>query len=102
MGYDLPGVYNRPDRGWTPPVRGLVGAQLNSDERMALMIANSMDVNDLLGATLTLSALAASLLALTPWADGCTDVDELLERWNVSTARLVAEVHGYDLDGDDP
>lgn len=92
---ELPGSYFRADRGWTPQIRGLVGAYLYGDQRMAAAIVNGMTPEDLYHATLILSGLVASLLVLTPWADGCTDRDEVLARWNRSTARLVAELSGY-------
>lgn len=98
---ELPGAYYRPDRGWTPQVRGLVGAHLHGDERMAAMIVNGMTADDAANAVLILSGLVASLLVLTPWADGCTDGDEVLARWNRSTARLVAELSGYPLSEED-
>jgi hypothetical protein len=100
----LPGVYYRADRGWTPQVRGLVGAHLHGDQRMAAMIVNSMTVDDLSNTVLLLSGLAASLLMLCPWGDGCVDGDDVIQRWNRATAQLVAELSGYTSeagDGDD-
>jgi hypothetical protein len=100
MASDLPGIYYRPDRGWTPRIRGLVGAQFHGDERMAHMIVNGMDGEELASTVLTLSGLCATLLALGPWGDGCVSEDEVVARWDRSTARLVAELSGYDV-GDD-
>lgn len=103
MASDLPGVYYRPDRGWSPRVRGLVGAQIHGDEHMAHMIVNAMDGDELASTTLLLSGLCATLLAHGPWGDGCTSEREVTERWDRSTARLVAELSGYTVgdEGDD-
>ncbi|MBU9944734.1 MAG: hypothetical protein KTQ12_08880 [Dermatophilaceae bacterium] len=97
MAYDLPGVYYRPDRGWSPRVRGLVGAQIHGDERMAHMVVNGMTRPELCEAVVNLAGLAATLLAIGPWGDGCLSEDDVVERWDVSTARLVAELSGYEL-----
>ena len=96
MAYDLPGVYHRPDRGWSPRVRGLVGAQIHGDEQMAHMIVNGMDDDEITSVVVNMAGLVAALLALGPWADGCTSEEDVVERWNCSTARLVAELSGYD------
>jgi hypothetical protein len=102
MAYDLPGVYYRPDRGWSPRVRGLVGAQIHGDEKMAHMIVNGMDDAEMASVVVNLSGLVAALLALGPWGDGCMSEKDVVERWNSSTARLVAELSGYDeVDEDD-
>jgi hypothetical protein len=95
MAYDLPGVYYRPDRGWSPRVRGLVGAQIHGDERMALMIVNGMDPDETASVVVNMAGLIAALLALGPWGDGCLTEDDVVERWDQSTAALVAELSGY-------
>lgn len=102
MASDLPGVFFRPDRGWTPRVRGLVGAQIHGDERMAMLIVNGMDGDEMASALVGMAGLVVSLLLLTPWADGIVDDDEVTRRWNESTARLVAELSGYRIGDDDP
>lgn len=102
MASDLPGVFFRPDRGWTPRVRGLAGAQIHGDERMAILIVNGMDGDEMASTLVGMAGLVVSLLLLTPWADGITDDDEVARRWNESTARLVAELSGYSVDDGDP
>lgn len=104
MDCDLPGVYYRPDRGWSPQVRGLVGAQMHGDAAMATLIVNGMTVNEMRDVVVNIAGLCANLLALGPWGDGCVSEEDVIERWNVATARLVAELSGYETpegDGDD-
>lgn len=92
MGCDLPGVFYRPDRGWSPNVRALVGSQLYGDEMMARWALAGIDEVDLANVTLSLAGLVAVLLAQGPWGDGCTSHAELRARWEQATALLVAEL----------
>lgn len=113
MACDLPGVYYRPDRGWSPEVRGLVGSQFYGDETMARWALNGIPEEQLGTVTLQLAGLVAVLLAHGPWGDGCQTPVEVRERWQRATALLVAELEApgvpdgtppdpYDQDDDEP
>lgn len=92
MGCDLPGVYYRPDRGWSEAVRALVGSQFYGDETMARWALDGIAPDDLENVTLGLAGLVAFLLADGPWGEGCDTADELRTRWARATALLVAEL----------
>ena len=92
MGCDLPGVFYRPDRGWSAHVRALVGSQVYGDETMARWALQAIDPDDLDDVALQLAGLVAVLLATGPWGDGCVTPAALRERWGQATALLVAEL----------
>jgi hypothetical protein len=92
MDCDLPGIYYRPDRGWSAEVRALVGSQFYGDETMAGWALDGVPAVMLPEVALQLAGLVAVLLAHGPWGDGCNTQVELRERWGRATALLVAEL----------
>lgn len=92
MGSDLPGVYYRADRGWSPHVRALVGSQMYGDETMARWAVGAIDDDQVPQVLQSLAGLVAVLLAQGPWGEGCANVAEVRARWAHATAALVAEL----------
>lgn len=92
MGSDLPGVYYRADRGWSPHVRALVGSQMYGDETMARWAVGAIDDDQVQQVLLSLAGLVAVLLAQGRWGEGCANVGEVRTRWAEATAALVGEL----------
>lgn len=102
MATDLPGVYYRADRGWSPDVRALVGSQFYGDETMASWALDGIGEDRMRPVALQLAGLVAVLLAHGPWGDGCTTPAELRDQWAESTVALVAELEAAAANGGAP
>jgi len=91
---DLPMAMGfRIDGGWSPVVRGLVGAQIRSDDDLNKMILFSMTPDELRSSTAFLSAIVATLLVEDRWSDIET-FDDFLACWESACARLQRLVDG--------